>query len=87
MKYKLQPKDEKCHHLYTLWAFEHINAAVECLEKLDAFSNSETLELSNALFFTLQKKIYTNPAYNEAFKVLCKINPEKFNYLVLKNES
>lgn len=82
--YKMEAKDEKCHDLYVKGALEHINTALDCLHMLSKYSNINTFDLSNALYNELEKKVLTNPAYNEAYSILCKLWPEKFEPLKFK---
>jgi len=85
-KYVMEKQDDKCHHLYTMWALEHINTAVDCINALNAYSNLNTLDLQMPLIEALEKKIYTNPAYKEAFDVLVKLCPEKFKFMQLDDD-
>ena len=47
-KYVMQPKDEKCHELYVKWALEHLNAAVDAINRLNQYSDTNVRDFVKA---------------------------------------
>lgn len=58
------------HMLYTKWAVTHLSAIDECLEKLNAFSNLNMLDITSAMRDEREKLVKTNAAYAEAQEIL-----------------
>lgn len=82
-KFIMEEQNTTCHHLYTMWAIVHLDKAVTAIKSLSEFSNVNVSDMFDPFIQAVQRKIYTNPAYKEAFDVLLKINPEKFEFLSL----
>ena len=76
MKSNFRIKNPKLHLLYVKWAVTHLTEIVNCITRLNNFSNINLIDCISALQIERDKLICENAAYADAWEILQSIyNP------------
>ncbi len=77
-------KNPGLHHLYTMWAINHLHAVDKMMTRLGNFANTNTDDILYSLVDSTKKLVSTNAAYFDAWVVLKEI--KQFKYTIFENE-